>query len=413
MPQTLEAINHAKAAKVQIVVAITKMDVPGANLDKVKGQLQEKGLVPEDWGGDIICCPVSAIKNQGIDNLLETLLLVSEVAELKSTHGGVARASVIEAQVEQGRGPTATVIVKTGTLKIGDPFICGNFDGKIKSLIDDLGKPMKSAGPSTPCRILGFAGLPHAGDELVVMESERAAKQLGVERAENLRLEKLATPARATLETLFENIAAGQRPVLKMVLKGDVQGSLEAIETSLREIDSKKIDINFVHVAVGPISESDVQLAAASDTIIVGFGVKVEAVAATTAKREGVQIKLFSIIYELIDQVKEAMAGLLDPETRENVIGHAEIKKVFDLTKGKVAGCIVTNGRIARTARARVNRGRTPIYDGGFSTLRRFQDDVKEVRSGLECGIKLGDFNDYEVGDIVECYTLEKFPQKL
>ena len=413
MPQTLEAINHAKAAKVHIVVAITKMDAPGANLDKVKGQLQEKGLVPEDWGGDIICCPVSAIKNQGIDNLLETLLLVSEVAELKSTHGGVARASVIEAQVEQGRGPTATVIVKTGTLKIGDPFICGNFDGKIKSLIDDLGKPMKSAGPSTPCRILGFAGLPHAGDELVVMESERAAKQLGVERAENLRLEKLAIPARATLETLFDNIAAGQRPGLKMVLKGDVQGSLEAIETSLRQIDSKKIDIDFVHVAVGPISENDVLLASASNAIIVGFGVKVEAVAANTAKREGVQIKLFSIIYELIDQVKEAMAGLLEPETRENVIGHAEIKKIFDLTKGKVAGCVVTNGRIARTARARVNRGRTPIYDGGFSTLRRFQDDVKEVRSGLECGIKLGDFNDYEVGDIVECYTLEKFPQKL
>ena len=413
MPQTIEALNHAKAAKVQLLVAITKIDAPGANVDKVKGQLQEKGLVPEDWGGDTICCPVSAIKNQGIENLLETILLVSEVAELKATHSGVARASVIEAQVEQGRGPTATVIVKTGTLKNGDPFICGNFDGKIKSLIDDLGKPIKSAGPSTPCRILGFAGLPHAGDELVVMESERAAKQLSAERLDHLRLEKLAAPARATLETLFENIAAGHKPVLKLVLKGDVQGSLEAIETSLHQIESKKIDLDFVHAAVGPISENDVLLASASNAIIVGFGVKVEAVAANTAKREGVQVKLFSIIYELIDQVKEAMAGMLEPESRENVIGHAEIKKVFDLTKGKVAGCLVTQGRIAANARARVNRGRQAIYDGGFSTLKRFQDSVKEVRSGLECGIKLGDFNDYEIGDVVECYTLEKFPQKL
>ena len=413
MPQTLEAISHARAAKVQIVVALTKIDLPGANLDRVKGQLQEKGLAPEDWGGDTICCPVPAIKGQGIDHLLETILLVAELGELNATEGGVARASVIEAQVEQGRGPTATIIVKTGTLKLGDPFICGNFDGKVKSLIDDLGKPIKAAGPSTPCKVLGFSGLPHAGDELVVMESERAAKQLSQERLESLRLEKLAAPARAKLENLFETIAAGQRPVLKMVLKGDVQGSLEAIETSLRQIDSKKIDIDFVHTAVGPISENDVLLATASNAIIVGFNVKVESVAATVAKREGVQIKLYSIIYELIDQVKEAMAGLLEPETRENVIGHAEIKKVFELSKGRVAGCVVTNGRVARTARARVNRGRMPIYDGGFSTLRRFQDDVKEVRSGLECGIKLGDFNDYEVGDVIECYTLEKIPQKL
>jgi len=246
-----------------------------------------------------------------------------------------------------------------------------------------------------------------------VMESERAAKALSQERMETLRLEKLAAPTRAKLETLFDTIAAGHKPVLKMVLKGDVQGSMEAIETSLRQIDSKKIDIDFVHTAVGPISENDILLATASNAIVVGFNVKVENVAANVARREGVQIKLFSIIYELIDQMKEAMAGLLEPESRENVIGHAEIKKVFDLTKGTVAGCVVTNGRIARTARARVTRGRTPIYDGGFSTLRRFQDDVKEVRNGLECGIKLGDFNDYEVGDIIECYTLEKIPQKL
>lgn len=413
MPQTIEALNHAKAAKVEIIVAITKIDVPGANVDKVKGQLQERGLAPEDWGGQTIVCPVSAIKNQGVSELIESILLVAEVAELKATDSGPARATVIEAQVEQGRGPTATVIVRSGTLKVGDPFICGNFDGKVKSLLDDFGKPMKSAGPSTPCKVLGFTGLPNAGDELVVLKNERETKQLAAERQESLRLHKLAAPQRATLESLFDSIAAGQKPTLRVVLKGDVQGSVEAIENSLKQIDSKKVELDFVHTAVGPISENDVLLATASNAVIVGFNVKVENVAANTAKREGVQIKLYSIIYELLDQVKEAMAGLLEPETREQVIGHAEIKKVFDLTKGRVAGCLVTDGRMQRTARARVTRDRMPIYDGGFHTLRRFQDDVKEVRNGLECGIKLGDFNDYEEGDIIECYTLEKVPQKL
>jgi translation initiation factor IF-2 len=413
MPQTIEALNHARAAKVEIIVAITKIDLPGANVDKVKGQLQERELAPEDWGGQTIVCPVSAVKNQGVTDLLESILLVSEVAELKATDSGPARATVIEAQVEQGRGPTATAIVRSGTLKVGDPFICGNFDGKVKSLLDDYGKPMKSAGPSTPCRVLGFAGLPKAGDELVVLKNEREAKQLSAERQESLRMQKLSVPQRATLENLFESIAAGQKPVLRMVLKGDVQGSLEALEQSLRQIESKKVDLDIVHSAVGPISESDVLLATASNAVIVGFNIKVESVAANTAKREGVQIKLYSIIYELLDQVKEAMAGLLEPETRETPIGHAEIKKVFDLTKGTVAGCVVTDGRMQRNARARVTRGRTPVYDGGFATLRRFQDDVKEVRSGLECGIKLGDFNDYEIGDVIECYLLEKVPQKL
>ncbi len=413
MPQTVEALNHAKAAKVQIIVAITKIDAPGANVDKVKGQLQEKGLSPEDWGGDTIVVPVSALKNQGVDSLLENILLVAEISELKGKASGPARATVIEAQIEQGRGPTATVIVRTGTLKVGDPFICGTFNGKVKSLIDDMNKPLKSAGPSTPCKILGFQGLPNAGDELVVMESDKASATLSQERQNAQRLQKLATPARPRLENLFDSLAEGQKKVLNVVLKGDVQGSLEALVNSLEQIESKKISLNIVHSAVGPISENDVLLAAASSAIIVGFGVKTESTAAAAAKREGVQIKLYSIIYELIDQVKEAMAGMLDPETRESIIGHAEVKRVFDLTKGLVAGCMVTDGRIARTARARVLRGRQPIYDGGLATLRRFQDDVKEVRAGLECGIKLGDFNDYEEGDIIECYTLEKLPQKL
>ncbi len=413
MPQTLEALSHARAAKVEIMVAITKIDLPSANIDKVKGQLQEKGLAPEDWGGETIVVPVSAVKGRGIDKLLENILLISEMSELKTSDRGLARANVIEAQIEQGRGPTATVIVRSGTLKVGDSFICGNYSGKVKSLIDELGKPMKSAGPSTPCKVLGFSGLPNAGDELLVMASERDTAQLSQERLNEQRMHKLAAPSRPTLENLFDSLAEGRRKVLHIILKGDVQGSTEAIVTSLNQIESKKINLNLVHSAVGPISENDVLLAAASGAIIVGFNVKTESTAAAAAKREGVQIKLYSIIYELIDQVKEAMAGLLDPETRESVIGHAEVKKVFELSRGLVAGCLVTDGRIARTGRARVLRGRQPIYDGGLATLRRFHDDVKEVRNGLECGIKLGDFNDYEVGDIIECYQLEKIPQKL
>ena len=333
--------------------------------------------------------------------------------ELKASSQQAPRGTVIEAQIEQGRGPTATIIVRMGTLKVGDPFICGNFDGKVKSLIDDLGKPLKSAGPSTPVKVLGFSGLPNAGDEFLVMESERAAKALSGERQTEDRMQKLATPQRATLENLFASLAEGQRKKLFVIIKGDVQGSLEALVTSLQQIDSKKIDLEIVHSAGGPISESDILLATASNAIVIGFNVKVEATAAQISKRENVQIKLFSIIYELIDQVKEAMAGLLDPETREAVIGHAEVRKVFELSKGLVAGCAVTDGRISRSARARVTRNRTPIYDGGLATLKRFKEDAKEVRAGLECGIKLGDFNDYEVGDIIECYTLEKFPQKL
>ncbi len=413
MPQTIEAINHAKAAKVGMIVAVTKMDAPGANLDKVKGQLKEKSLIPEDWGGTLGVCPVAALKKQGINELLERILLEAEVLELKASGQQLARGSVIEAQVEQGRGPTATIIVKTGTLKVGMPFICGKFFGKVKSLIDDNGKPIKEAGPSTPCRVLGFSGLPFAGDELVVLESERAAQELGAERMESERLGKLAAPKRATLESLFDTLKEGQKKKLNLVIKSDVQGSLEAISTALGEIQSKKIDAEIIHGAVGPITENDILLATASNAVVIGFGVKTEATAANIARREGVQIKLFSIIYELIDQVKEAMAGLLDPETREVVIGHAEVKKVFELSRGLVAGCAVTDGRISRTGRARVLRGRQPIYDGGLATLRRFTDDVKEVRSGLECGIKLGDFNDYEPGDIIECYTLEKLPQKL
>jgi translation initiation factor IF-2 len=413
MPQTEEAISHAKAAGVSIIVAVNKVDLASANPDRVKQQLQEHDLTPEDWGGSTIVCPVSATKGTGIDHLLEMMSLQAEVLELKSSPKVPARATIIEAEMEPGRGPTATVIVKMGTLKVGQAFLCGLQWGKVKSLINDLGKPVKEAGPGMPVKVLGFDGLPKAGDELAVMESERAARTLSEERQEDARTTKLAAPQRATLESLFDNLADNQRKSLRVVLKADVQGSLEALLQALGEIKAKQIDLEVIHAAVGPISESDILLATASDAIAVGFGVKVENSAATAAKREGVQIKLYSIIYELIDQLKEAMAGMLEPELRENAIGHAEVRQVFDLTKGIVAGCMVTDGRILRTARARVLRRKQPIYDGGISTLRRFKDDVKEVRNGFECGIKLGDFEEYEPGDIIECYTLEKVAQKL
>jgi translation initiation factor IF-2 len=412
MPQTIEAINHAKAAPhVKIMVAINKIDLPSANVDRVKKQLQDRGLTPEDWGGETIVCLVSATKGTGIDQLLEMISLQAEVMELKASPTATARGTVIEAQVEAGRGPTATVIVQMGTLRIGDPFICGDYSGKVKSLLDDRGKPVKEAVPSMPVKVLGFTGLPNAGDELLVMDSERSTKTLSEERLVTKRADKLTVPKRATLESLLE--ATGGTKVLRIVLKCDTQGSLEALVGALKQIESKKVDLDLIHSAVGPISESDILLASASNAVVVGFNVKVENMAVSAAKSEGVQVKLYSIIYELLDQIKEAMAGLLEPEHRETIIGHAEVKQVFELSRGIVAGCLVTNGRIARTARARVLRKRQPVYDGGISTLRRFQDDVKEVRSGLECGIKLGDFSEYQVGDVIECYQLEAFTQKL
>jgi len=413
MPQTLEALSHARAANVTIMVAINKCDLKTANPDRVKKQLQEQGLAPEDWGGETVVCEVSAATGAGIDKLLEMMSLQAEVLELKANPDQSARASVIEAQVEAGKGPTATVIVNTGTLRIGDAFICGNYWGKVKQLINEEGEPFKSAGPAMPAKVLGLSGLPNAGDELVVMENERSARQLSEDRLDALRKEKLAAPQRATLENLFANLEAEQKKTLQIVLKADMQGSLEAIVGMLGEIPQEKIDLKIIHSAVGPVTESDVLLASASDAVIIGFGIKVENTALNAARKEGVQIKLFSIIYELADQMRDAMAGLLDPEVREAVIGHAEVKQIFNLSKGVVAGSMVTDGRISRTARARVLRRRQAVYDGSLSTLRRFTEDVKEGRAGLECGIRLGDYSEYEVGDIIECYTLEKVAQTL
>lgn len=413
MPTTFEAIDHCRAAGVQIIIAINKVDLTLADVNKVKGQLQENDLTPEDWGGETICVEVSAKEGTGLDDLFEMIHLEAEVLELKSNPEGAGRGIVIEARTEPGKGPTATAVIQTGTLDVGDAFICGNQHGKVKALIDDTGGRIKEAGPSTPVEVVGFSGVPNVGDELIEMESERKAKKLGEERQDQLRQEKLKPQQKSALETLFANIEQGKKTTLKLIIKADVQGSLQAIEKSLNEIESDKVSVDILRQSAGPITEADVLLASASDAILIGFNTKVENKAQPIVKREGVQVKLFSIIYELIDQVKEAMLGLLEPETRENVVGHAKVLEVFKLSSGRVGGCVVTDGKVARTARARVLREGVPIYDGGFSTLRRFKDDVKEVKNGLECGIKLGKFNDYQKEDVIECYELEKLEQTL
>ncbi|MES2597125.1 MAG: translation initiation factor IF-2 [Verrucomicrobiota bacterium] len=413
MPQTKEALNHAKAADVQLMVAINKCDLPAANILRVKSQLQDIGLAPVDWGGDIEVMEVSAKTGLGIDNLLETMALQAEVLELKADPKAPARATVIESSMVPGRGPVATVICRQGTLKVGQAFICGPHWGKTKALMNDRGQPIKEVKPGMPVELVGFSDMPRVGDEVVVMDSERAVKKLSEERLEESRQAKLVTRRRVTMEDLFANIEEGQKKVFKVVLKTDVHGSLEAIIKCLEEIESNKINLRILHADVGPVNESDVLLASGSDAVIIGFNQKVENKALTTARREGVQIKLYSIIYELIDQAKEAMTGMLDPLTREKVIGHAKVKQVFKVQKGYVGGSQVTDGRIDRKQRARVLRGGQAVYDGGIETLRRFQDEVPEVRNGLECGIKLHGFSDYEEGDIIECYELEKVPQAL
>jgi len=413
MPQTVEAMNHAKAAKVTIMVAINKCDLPSANVMRVKQQLQAADLMPVEWGGETEVMEVSATKGIGMEHFIETMSLQAEVLDLRANPKAPMRATIIEARMDPGRGPMATVIVMSGTLKIGEPFICGPYWGKVRNLINDRNQAIKEVRPGMPAEVIGFSSLPNVGDEVVEMENERSAKRLSEERVEELRQKKLAAPRRSTLEALFTNIAEGEKKSLKIVLKSDVQGSLEAIAKSLADIKSDKIGINILHSAAGPISEGDVLLASASDAIVIGFNVKVEATAVSVARREGVQVKLYSIIYELIDQMTEAMLGKLDPEMRERVIGHAKVKVVFKLTRGRVAGCVVTDGRIDRKARARVIRGGQPVYDGGVDTLRRFHDEVPEVRNGLECGIRLGNFTEYEEEDIIECYELDKIQQTL
>lgn len=412
MPQTLDALSHAQAAKVPIIVAVNKSDHPNANPLKVRQQLQEKGLVPDEWGGETIFQDVSALTGKGIDKLLEMIIFQADLLELKANPNRRAKGNVIESGLEPG-GPTATVLVRKGTLRVGDTVICGQYWGRVRALINEEDKRLKEAGPSVAVKLLGLNGVPEAGLEFSAVENEKSARSLAEERAEAARSQEKERRPKVTLETLFDTLASEQSKVLSVVVKADTQGSVEAIVDALKKIDSTKVSLKIIHSAVGTITESDVLLASVEKAIILGFHTRIDNGVSDIAKREGVQIKLYAIIYELIDQVKEAMAGLLDPLVKEVVIGSAEVRKVFALSKGgNVAGCMVTSGRIVK-GKMRVLRRKGLIYEGVSQSLRRFQDEVNEVRAGMECGIRLDGFDDFQQGDTIECYTLEKVPQKL
>jgi translation initiation factor IF-2 len=411
MPQTLEALNHAKAAKVPILVAVNKIDHPNANAMKVRQQLQDKGLVPDDWGGDTIFVDVSALTKQGIDKLLEMILLQADLLELKANPDRRAKGNVIESGVEPG-GPTATVLVRKGTLHVSDIILCGQYYGRVRALINEEGQRLKEAGPSVAVKVLGLNGVPDAGLEFSVVEDERAARELAGQREFEAKAE-VQEERKVTLENLFATLQAAQSKALKVVVKADTQGSVEAIVDALKKIESDKVSLEIIHSDVGAITENDVALASASTGVILGFHTRVDSTAAEKAKRESVQIKLYAIIYELIDEVKEAMAGLLEPVSKETIVGSAEVRKVFELSKGApVAGCMVSTGRIVR-GKVRVRRRKDVIYEGVTQSLRRFQDEVNEVRAGMECGIRIEGFGEFEVGDAIECYSIEKIAAKL
>ena len=412
MPQTLEALAHAKAAKVPILVAVNKMDHPNANVLRVRQQLQEKGLVPDDWGGDTIFVECSAMTKLGIDKLLEMILLQADLLELKANPNRNAKGNVIESGVSAG-GPTATVLVRKGTLHLGDVVICGEFYGKVRALINEEGQRLKEAGPSVAVSVLGLNGVPEAGWEFSSVDDEKAARALAEERAQEAKSHDLENRSKVTLENLFASLEAAASKVLRVVVKADTQGSVEAIVEALKKIESDKVSLEVLHSDVGTITENDVALASASKAVILGFHTRLDSTAAEKAKHANVQVKLYAIIYELIDQVKDSMAGLLDPDLKDTVVGSAEVRQIFELSKGiPVAGCMVTSGRIVR-GKVRVRRRKDVIYEGVTQSLRRFQDEANEVRAGMECGIRIEGFGEFQIGDAIECYAVEKVAAKL
>ncbi|MEE9368542.1 MAG: translation initiation factor IF-2 [Pontiella sp.] len=418
MPQTLEAIKHAKAAGVCTIIAMNKMDLRSANPDRLKQQLQENDVMVEDWGGSIGCVPVSAETGEGIDALLERIVLESEMLELKANPNKPANGFVVEAQMEPGMGPTASVLVKSGTLAVGDSIICGNYWGRVKALISDQGKKVRSAGPSTAVKVLGLTNVPGAGDEFQVMSSDREAKSISEELQADQRAATLqggVAPKKVSLDDLFG--AAGEsvvKKVLKVIIKADVQGSVEAIAHSLEGIKSDKVEINILTNNVGNITVNDVMLASASEALILGFHTGNENGTNAAAKREGVEIRMYNIIYELLEDVEKGMKDLLDPELREQVIGEAEIREVFELSKkSKIAGCMVMSGRISSKANVRIKRGKEVLFEGQIGSLKRFQNEAAEVRQGQECGIRPENFTNFDAGDSIEAYLVEKITQEL
>ncbi len=413
MPQTVEAINHAKAAGVQIIVAINKIDKEGANPDRVKQELIEYGLVTEDWGGDTICVHVSALQQTGIDQLLEMILLVAEMGELKANPKRAARGTIVEAQLDKGRGPVATVLVQNGTLKIGDSILAGTTHGKVRAMINDKGKRVRSAGPSTPVEILGLNEVPVAGEAFYQTSNEREARQFS-ERLQSSVREKMIqnTPQKVTLDDLFHQIHEGEMKDLKLIVKADVQGSVEAVKQSLMKLSNEEVLINIIHGGVGAINESDVMLASASNAIIIGFNVRPESNAKLTADREKIDVRLYRVIYNAIEDIELAMKGMLDPIYEEKVIGHAEIRDTFKVSNvGTIAGSYVTDGKIVRHCEVRLVRDGIVLFEGALASLKRFKDDAKEVATGYECGIMLEKYNDIKTGDVIEAFVMEEIPR--
>ena len=409
MQQTIEAINHAKAAQVPIIVAINKIDKPNANPDRVKRELAEHGLIPEEWGGSTIMVEVSAKKKMGIEDLLEMVLLQAELMELKANPNKPARGRVIEAKLEKGRGPVATVLIQEGTLRVGDAFVCGVHYGKVRNIFDDRGERIESAGPSMPVEVIGLSGVPQAGDDFAVVADEKQARLLAEHRLRKQREREISLSTKVTLEKLYEQIREGQLKELNLILKTDVQGSLEALTEAIKKLSHPEIKINIIHSATGAINETDVMLASASNAIVIGFNVRPDAKVEEVAQRERVDVRFYNVIYQLIDDIKAAMTGLLEPEYQEKVLGRAEVRETFHISKvGTVAGCYVTNGVVQRGAKVRVLRDQVVIYDGKIISLKRFKEDAKEVKAGFECGILIENFNDIKVGDIFEVYTMEE-----
>jgi translation initiation factor IF-2 len=415
MPQTREAVNHAKAAGVPIIVAINKIDKPEAKPERIKQELSDLQLIPEEWGGQTIFCEVSAKKRIGLEHLLEMILIQADVLELKANPDKMARATIVEAKLDKGRGPVATVLVQSGTLKQGDIFVSGSQYGRVRALINDKGERVESAGPAVPVEVIGFSGVPAAGERFVVLDEERKARQVAEFRSAKQRTAELAAMKKVTLEDLHSQIQEGMVKELNIVLKADVQGSAGAIVDSLEKLSTSAVKLKAIHSSVGAITETDVMLAAASNAIIIGFNIRPEPKAAELAQREGVDIRLYNIIYNIIDDIKAAMEGLLEPTLKEKVLGRAEVRQTFHVPKvGMIAGCYVTDGTVTRQSDgARVLRDNTVVYEGKLHSLRRFKDDVREVQTGYECGIGIENFNDIKVGDVIEVFAIEKIAAKL
>ncbi|WP_053362161.1 translation initiation factor IF-2 [Bacillus sp. FJAT-27251] len=409
MPQTVEAINHAKAAEVPIIVAINKMDKESANPDRVMQELTEHGLVPEAWGGDTIFVPISALKGEGIDSLLEMILLVSEVEEYKANPDRPAVGTVIEAQLDKGRGSVATLLVQNGTLKVGDPIVVGNTFGRVRAMVNDLGRRVKEAGPSTPVEITGLNDVPLAGDRFVVFEDEKTARQIGEARSSQAVQAQRSEKARISLDNLFEHLKQGEMKDLNLIVKADVQGSVEAVAAALQKLDVEGVNVRIIHTGAGAINESDITLAAASNAIVIGFNVRPDTNAKRAAESEEVDIRLHRIIYKVIEEIESAMKGMLDPVYQEKVIGQAEVRQTFKVSKiGTIAGSYVTDGKITRDSGVRLIRDGIVIFEGEVDALKRFKDDAKEVSQGYECGITIKNFNDLKEGDVIEAYIMEE-----